>query len=230
MSLTFGPGPFSSHSRGLLTTGELPRATSYAEPYPPRVRAVRNGRVVVDTEGAWMLHAHDAGPTLWFPSDDVDATAVPHGTLQHFAAGGDPVAVALGDFLSLDPSAADRWFLEDEPVYSHVRDPYHRVDVLSSHRHVRVALAGMVIAETNRPKLLFETGLPARYYIPWADVRLELLELSPTVSECPYKGDGQHCTSALAGSTSATPPGACLTPCLRASPPLSILGSGGRSI
>lgn len=192
MSLTFGPGPFSSTSRGLLSTGELPRHTTYAEPYPRRVRAFRAGRVVVDTQGAWMLHTTDRGPELWFPEVDVHRGALPDGALRSFPPAEDPVARALRHFTSVDPEAVDRWFLEDEPVYAHVRDPYHRVDVLSSHRHVVVEHAGVVIADTVRPKMLFETGLPPVYYVPWADVRLGLLKLSDTVTECPYKGDGQH--------------------------------------
>lgn len=86
----------------------------------------------------------------------------------------------------------DRWFEEDEPVYAHVRDPYHRVDVRASSRHVVVRHRGRVVVESVRPKRLFETGNPTRHYLPFADVRLDLLERSDTVSECPYKGDGQH--------------------------------------
>lgn len=192
MSLTFGPGPFSGHRAGLLTTGDLPPAAAYAEPYPRRVRAFLGGRTVLDSARGWMLHAPGRAPELWFPAGDLDVGAALEGALQDFPAGQDPVAQALAGYRSLDPGAADRWFVEDEPVYAHVRDPYHRVDVLASHRHVLVEHGGTVVADTTRPKMLFETGLPPRYYLPWADVRPGLLELSQTVSECPYKGDGQH--------------------------------------
>jgi len=77
----------------------------------------------------------------------------------------------------------DRWLEEDDPIYAHPRDPYHRVDVRSSSRHVTMR-HGRVIAESRRPKLLFETRNPIRYYLPFADVRIELLQLSDTVSEC----------------------------------------------
>jgi uncharacterized protein (DUF427 family) len=192
MSLTFGPGPFSHQRAGLLSAGELPSTAAYAEPYPRRVRAFLRGQAVLDSERGWMLHAPGRLPELWFPADDLDAAALPGAALQDFRVGRDPVAAALAGFRSLDPDAADHWFVEDEPVYAHLRDPYHRVDVLSSHRHVVVEHAGTLIADTTRPKMLFETGLPPRYYLPWVDVRLELLERSDTVSECPYKGDGQH--------------------------------------
>jgi uncharacterized protein (DUF427 family) len=98
----------------------------------------------------------------------------------------------LDGFVTVDFSAMDRWFEEDEPVYGHLRDPYHRVDVRSSSRRVLVRHGKRVVAESTRPKLLFETSSPIRYYLPFADVDLGLLEHSDTVSECPYKGDGQH--------------------------------------
>lgn len=191
MSLTFGPGPFSSNRAGVLSV-DLPVTTVYAEPYPRRMRAVRAGRVIVESERGWMAHAPGRLPQLWFPSADIDRAALREGELRTYPTGADAVATALDGFASFDPGIADRWFVEDEPVYAHLRDPYHRVDVVSSHRHVVVEHAGVVLAESTRPRMLFETGLPVRYYLPWADVRLDLLEISESISECPYKGDGQH--------------------------------------
>lgn len=192
MSLTFGPGPFSRQRAGLFSAGNLAGDAAYAEPYPRRVRAFLRGQPVLDSEGGWMLHAPGRGPALWFPGDDIDAAALPEAAVQNYAAGHDPISAALAGFRFVHPDSVDRWFVEDEPVYAHVRDPYHRVDVLTSHRHVVVEHGSEIIADTIRPKMLFETGLPPRYYLPWADVRLELFQLSDTVSECPYKGDGQH--------------------------------------
>jgi uncharacterized protein (DUF427 family) len=85
-------------------------------------------------------------------------------------------------------NAIDAWYEEDEEVFVHPRDPYSRVDTVHSSRHVRVEVDGQVIAETHRPVLLFETGLPTRYYIPKLDVRMDLLESTNTVTHCPYKG------------------------------------------
>jgi uncharacterized protein (DUF427 family) len=82
----------------------------------------------------------------------------------------------------------DRWLEEDDEVWVHPRDPYHRVDVLNSSRHVQVKIGGEIVADTRRPRLLFETGLPTRYYFPKVDVRLDLLADSDTASRCPYKG------------------------------------------
>jgi len=82
----------------------------------------------------------------------------------------------------------DAWFEEDEQVFVHPRDPYTRVDTVHSSRHVRVEIEGVTLGETRRPILLFETGLPTRYYIPKLDVRMDLLEPSESATRCPYKG------------------------------------------
>jgi uncharacterized protein (DUF427 family) len=79
-----------------------------------------------------------------------------------------------------------------QQVFAHARDPYKRVDVLPSSRHVRIVLGGVTIADTRRPQLLLETGLPIRYYIPEQDVRMELLETSETTTRCPYKGEASY--------------------------------------
>lgn len=84
------------------------------------------------------------------------------------------------------------WLEEDEPVYVHPRDPYKRVDILASSRHVRVELDGVVLAESRAPRILFETGLPPRYYLPMPDVRMELLRPSGTQTGCPYKGTAAY--------------------------------------
>ena len=97
---------------------------------------------------------------------------------------------ALEDRLvfSWQPGLLDRWLEEDEEVWSHPRDPHHRVDALPSSRHVVVRHAGQVLADSVRPVLLFETGLPTRFYLPREDVRLDVLVPGSNQSHCPYKG------------------------------------------
>jgi uncharacterized protein (DUF427 family) len=85
----------------------------------------------------------------------------------------------------------DAWFEEDEEVFTHARDPYTRVEILASSRHVRVQVARVTIAESQSPRLLFETGLPVRYYLPKTHARMDLLELTDNVTHCPYKGQAQ---------------------------------------
>jgi uncharacterized protein (DUF427 family) len=94
----------------------------------------------------------------------------------------------LSGHIVLDWKAFDRWLEEDEEVFVHPRDPFHRVDLRASSRPVRVELEGAVLAESSSPLILFETGLPRRYYLPAEDVHTELLEESATVTQCPYKG------------------------------------------
>jgi uncharacterized protein (DUF427 family) len=93
----------------------------------------------------------------------------------------------------------DAWFEEDEQVFTHARNPYTRVDILASSRHVRVEIDGVTVAESASPRLLFETGLPVRYYLPRTHVRMDLLELSEGVSHCPYKGQAQSWSVRLDG-------------------------------
>ncbi len=95
---------------------------------------------------------------------------------------------ALRDLVRFDWAAMDAWFEEDEEVFTHPRDPYTRVDILASSRHVRIEVGGATVAESASPRLLFETGLPVRYYLPRPHVRLDLLIPTETVSHCPYKG------------------------------------------
>ena len=84
-----------------------------------------------------------------------------------------------------------RWLEEGEEIVVHPRDPYHRVDVVSTDRHIRVLLEGEVLAETDRALALFESNLPPRWYIPREDVRAELTP-SDTVTRCPYKGTASY--------------------------------------
>jgi uncharacterized protein (DUF427 family) len=92
----------------------------------------------------------------------------------------------------------DRWLEEDEEVFVHPRDPYHRVDIVSTSRAVRISVAGELLAETDRALALFESNLPARWYLPLQDVRA-VLEPSDTLTRCPYKGTARYYSVALSG-------------------------------
>lgn len=102
-----------------------------------------------------------------------------------------PVDPDLDGYLVLDFAAFDAWYEEDERLAGHPRDPYHRVDIRPSSRHVRVERDGMVLAESDRPVLVFETGLPVRFYLPRADVAAEL-EPSARRTTCAYKGEASY--------------------------------------
>lgn len=183
------------------------------EPTPRWIRVRLGGELVADSHHALLLVQYGPGalarsflPTYFVPRDDVhpgvlvdpqpdDAgtttwtvTAggrrVEHGAWIHSAP--PPPLEALAGMVTFSWRDLD-WFEEEEPVLAHARDPHKRVDVVHSSRHVRVELDGHLLAESSGPTLLFETGLPVRYYLPRADVVAELLS-SATHSTCPYKG------------------------------------------
>jgi uncharacterized protein (DUF427 family) len=175
-----------------------------------RVRAYLNGELVADTRTPYLVWEWPYYPTYYVPLADMLATLIPAGETSHSPSRGDGevlhVKVAtstaeraalrypdspleqLRDLVRLDWNAMSEWLEEDEPVYTHPRDPYKRVDILASSRHVRVEVDGVVVAESRQPRILFETGLPPRHYIPLPDVRMDLLRPSATVTHCPYKG------------------------------------------
>jgi uncharacterized protein (DUF427 family) len=107
----------------------------------------------------------------------------------------------LRDLIGFEWRKIDRWYEEDEEVFVHPRDPYHRVDVMNSSRNVRVVIDGQVVAETDQPRLLFETGIRTRYYIPKVDVRMDLLESTPTSTACPYKGNAVYWSARVGDNT-----------------------------
>jgi uncharacterized protein (DUF427 family) len=178
------------------------------EPCRKRVRAYLDGHLVVDSARPLLVWENPRYPTYWFPEDDVRADLRPaaEGPLRSDvvagAAGGViaqgaarralPETAALGGHVAFDWGSMTEWLEEDEPVYVHARDPYTRVDVLPSSRHVTVSLEGQVLADSVRPTLLFETGHRPRYYLPLSDVATERLEPSDTVSACPYKGTAAY--------------------------------------
>ena len=102
-----------------------------------------------------------------------------------------PADPDLAGLVVLDFAAFDTWYEEDEVIRGHPRDPYHRVDVRRSTRHVRIELDGQLLAETRRPALVFETNLATRYYLPREDVQVEL-EPSDTRTICAYKGEASY--------------------------------------
>lgn len=99
-----------------------------------------------------------------------------------------PACAAIKGYLAFEWGKMDKWLEEDEEIFVHARDPYKRVDVLQSSRHIRVLVGGETVAESRRPRLLFETNHPTRYYIQGEDIRMKSLEPSATTSRCPYKG------------------------------------------
>jgi uncharacterized protein (DUF427 family) len=180
------------------------------EPVPRRIRATLDGRVVVDTTGARYVWEWPFYPQYYLPLDDIAAdvlvdegreehlrrgtamryglrtrNGVRSGVAHHFVAS--DVEEITGR-VRIDWAALDHWFEEDEEVFVHPRNPYTRVDALRSDREVLVELEGLVLARSSHPVLVFETGLPTRYYLDRLDVDFTHLVPSDTVTSCPYKG------------------------------------------
>src|SRR5919109_3130248 len=176
-----------------------------------RVRTYLGGELIADTKRPKLVWEIPYYPAYYFPRADVRMELLtPNGHTRHSTSRGDaqnftvkggdrevedaawhypesPVE-ELRDLIRFDWNAMDGWFEEDEEVFVHPRDPYKRVDILPSSRHVRVEVDGVTVAESASPRLLFETGLPVRWYLPKPHVRLDLLVPSDTVTHCPYKG------------------------------------------
>jgi uncharacterized protein (DUF427 family) len=181
---------------------------------PKRVRVYLEGEVVADTTRPFLVWEWPYYPTYYIPASDMHAKLVATGKTEHSPSRGDGKVYdikvgaataqaaalaypdspleALRDLVRLDWNSMSEWFEEDEPVYTHPRDPYKRVDILASTRHVRIEVDGVTIADSTQPRILFETGLPSRYYIPLTDVRMDLLLPSATESHCPYKGTASY--------------------------------------
>ena len=192
----------------------------HVEPSSRWVRAVVGGVAVADSKHALTVKL--GLPVYYFPRRDVRADLLEpsdrkesHSVLGErsffhllvgeqliqdaaWRFGAPPLgAPELGEHVAFYWDRLDHWYEEDDEVFVHPRDIYHRVDVLNSSRHVRVIVGGQVLADSHRPRLLFETGLPTRYYLPRMDVRTDLLTESETVTQCPYKGRTVHYSLAV---------------------------------
>lgn len=187
--------------------GDVSSGQVRVEPGHKRVRALLGGTVVADTTRPVLVWEKPYYPTYYIPLADVRAELTPQRSpgpgevaVYDVTVGGRTATGAasrhadprLHDLIRLRWEAMDEWLEEDEPVYVHPRDPYTRVDVLASSRHVVVVVDGVTVADSRRPTVLFETGLPPRHYLPLADVRTDLLRPSATTTSCPYKGTANY--------------------------------------
>ena len=182
---------------------------------PKRVRTYLGGEPIADTTHPKLVWEIPYYPAYYFPRDDVRMELLtPNGHTRRSTSRGDAqnVTVKGGDrevedaawhypdspveelrgLIRFDWGAMDSWFEEDEEVFVHPHDPYKRIDILHSSRHVEVKVNGVKVADTHRPTLLFETGLPTRYYIPKLDLRMDLLTPIEHTTGCAYKGFARY--------------------------------------
>ncbi len=183
------------------------------EPCPKRVRAFAGGELVVDSNRVVMMLEARHLPVYYFPKQDVRMDLLTPALSTRPAGAKGPATVwtvktgsaTVGDaFFSYEESPAgcpelsgligmywarmDIIFEEEEEVFGHARDPYHRVEVLRTSRHIRLESRGVILAESSRALMLLETNLPPRYYIPKLDVKFKELKATSTTTMCPYKG------------------------------------------
>ncbi len=194
------------------------------EPSQKRVRGMVAGHTIVDTDAPLLVWEKPYYPTYYFPAEAVSEDVLvdtgetnrtpSRGTARVYSIVTDDFEIEgavlgyedspveeLNGFYRIEWAAMDHWFEEDEEVFVHPRDPYTRIDALRSSRHVVVSIDGVEIADSRSPVVLFETGLPARYYLPKTDVRMDLLMPSDTSTECPYKGTAEYWSVVLDETT-----------------------------
>jgi uncharacterized protein (DUF427 family) len=218
MGMMTGNGPLGRKPAGKFNVEPPPPGQAmYIEPTPKRVRVVLGGETIADSRSVVLLHESGHQPVYYFPPEDVRAERLERSDRhtrcpkkgeasyytiragdQEVEAGAwyypEPIAGAepLKDLIAFYWNRMDHWFEEDEEVFVHPRDPYHRIDVVRSDRHVRVSLRGRRLADSTSALVLFESNLPPRWYLPASDIIAEL-EPSDTVTHCPYKGSaGYH--------------------------------------
>ena len=217
MGLMTGTGPLSRSPTGSFNFEPPPAGKSlYIEPTPKRVRVEVAGETIADSRRAVILQESGLQPVYYFPPDDVRTdlfepterhTKCPiKGEASYYSIRvGDrevrngawyypePIegAAQIAGMIAFYWDRVDRWLEEDEEILVHPRDPYHRIDVLPSSRHVRISLEGELLAESAHPTALFESNLPPRWYLPREDVVAEL-EPTETVTHCGYKGQASY--------------------------------------
>ncbi len=230
MSLSTGTGPLTGSPAGQFNFdlgAASPAHRIYLAADPRRIRALVRDVVVLDSTRAHLLYETGIGPRVYAPLADYDQELLtPTDTTSHCPFKGDasywtisvgdevredalwayrdplPEAAWLDGLGALYPSKVDGWVVEEDRVFAHLRDPFHRVDVHESSRPVVVTIGGREIARAQRPTLVFETGLPVRAYISRLDIEPGAVTAgSGKRTVCPYKGQADYWT--VAGVTDA---------------------------
>ncbi|MFN2465469.1 MAG: DUF427 domain-containing protein [Candidatus Dormibacteria bacterium] len=183
------------------------------EPTAKRVRTFLGDVAVADSTRVMILTETGRLPVYYFPVEDVRGDLLVPGGRQYTSkrkgvaaymsvvvgarraengawryAANPPTGPDLSGHIAFHWKLMDAWYEEDDEVFFHARDPHHRIDVLNSSRRVQVFAGDTLLADTRHARMLYETNLPTRYYIPREDVRLEALAASATATGCPYKG------------------------------------------
>jgi uncharacterized protein (DUF427 family) len=186
MSLMISRGPLSPQRAGWFSA-PVPHDLVYVEPHPRRVQAEVDGRLVIDTERALLVHRVQQTLSYAFPADDVGELSC------------EPVAEAPG-YVEVPWGAVDRWFEEGRELVHYPPNPYHRVDCRPTTRRLRVEVAGATLVDTDDTVILFETSLAPRLYVAPGLVRTDLLQPTETTSYCNYKGTATWWSAVVNGT------------------------------
>lgn len=215
MGLSWQQGPLGRDPNGrFLTASAMPERLLFAEPLRRRISVELAGTVVARSDDAVLLFEPGLYPVAYFPLGDVaDGALRPTdhrtthrdlGETKWFdVVGGDGQVAPRGAWLHVDPppqAAAfrnraafawrkmDAFYEEDERILGHAADPYHRIDIRRSSRHLVVRKGDQLVADTHAPLVLYESGFAPRWYVPRADVVSEALQPVNWQTFCPYKG------------------------------------------
>ena len=214
MGLSWQQGPLSGVSVGRFLTPEpLPERLLFVEPLRRRLRVKLAGEWIADSEDVLLLHEPGRYPVAFFPFADVRPRVLvsENRTTQHRDFGdtewftatvGDRRAMrsawqytALPDYASelrgrvaFAWRAMDAFYEEDDRIVGHASDPYHRIDIRQSSRHLVVKDGVRLIADTRRPVVLYESGFAPRWYVPRQDIDENVLIPTEGQTFCPYKG------------------------------------------
>lgn len=186
MSLTTGRGPLSSNPAGRFDPPG-PAGAAYVEPFLRRVRGVVGQRTLIDSERVLLVHRAGHPPAYAFPEHDV----------RDVPASAEPAAPG---YVQVPWDAVSAWYEEEEEVFSHPRNPYHRIDCVRARRRLRVELASVVLVDTTDVIGVYETARLPQLYVRREAVRMDLLVESPTITYCPYKGSASYWTAEVQGS------------------------------
>lgn len=223
MTLTLGTGPLSAGAPATANyTIEGPQHSLLFSSFPRRIRAVFGGETILDSENAMLLHESNIFPVVYVPAGDLSmefftktelSTHCPFkGDASYWTiAAGDRVAenaawgyerpidsaAWLKGYESIEWGRMDQWFDEDDEIFGHIRDPFHRVDARPTSRRVQVHIAGDLVADSSNTFVVSETGFGNVFYIPAADVETHKFEASATTTHCPHKGDAAYWSLAV---------------------------------
>lgn len=187
MSLSSGSGPLAAEPAGWFTP-PLPDGAVYVEPHPRRIVGITNGRTLIDTEHALMVHRRGHELSYAFLADEVPSE-LPR----------EQVAEAPG-YVRVPWGAVEAWFEEGRQLVHYPPNPYHRVDCRPADRGLRVSVGSTVLVDTVDTIVVFETAVATRLYVSPLHVRTELLRRSPTSSYCNYKGYATYWSAVVDGT------------------------------